>query len=188
MQTIWQKLTKEKLWIGLAAGILLFLLSFPMERLSQEKHTSSVKEMSEVRTGGRTEESYESQLELRLEELLSAIYGAGKVKVMLIFRDTGERITEKDIKKESSSDRSNGADGNGEDRGSMQEQWNQSEATVLGSSQDPWISKEILPQVSGIAVVAEGADQPAVKAEISHTLEALFGLPAHKIEVLKGDF
>lgn len=186
MQTIWQKLTKEKLWIGIAAGVLLFLLSFPMEHLSQPKKDSVAATQS---SSGQTTNSgtdYASQLEKRLEELLSRIHGAGRVQVMLIFQDTGQRIPEKDVKRESSSDIGNGADsGTG---GRTQEQWSQSETTVLESGQTPWVARELLPQVSGIAVVAEGADQPAVKAEISHSLEALFGLPAHKIEVLKGDF
>lgn len=185
MQTIWQKLTKEKLWIGLAAGILLFLLSFPMERLSQQKKDSVSLSQTSAFQQDISSENYEFQLEKRLEALLSGIQGVGKVQVMVIFQDTGQRIPEKDVKKESSSDIGNGTEaGNGR----SQAQWNQSETTVLEGGQTPWITRELLPQVAGIAVVAEGADQPAVKAEISHTLEALFGLPAHKIEVLKGEF
>ena len=53
-----------------------------------------------------------------------------------------------------------------------------------GQSQ-PVIEKEICPEISGIIISASGGGSPQIKAEISEAMEALFGLPAHKIKVLK---
>ena len=52
-------------------------------------------------------------------------------------------------------------------------------------SQEPVIEKELQPQIEGIIISAQGGGSPQVKAEISEAMEALFGLPAHKIKVLK---
>lgn len=58
----------------------------------------------------------------------------------------------------------------------------------MENDQVPWVSQELLPEVAGIAVAAEGGGNAVVKSEISSMLEALFGLPAHKIKVLEGNF
>ena len=64
----------------------------------------------------------------------------------------------------------------------------QESTTVLvsGNSQNqPIVEKELYPEISGIIISTEGGGSPSVKAEIASAMEALFGLPAHKIKVLK---
>ena len=48
----------------------------------------------------------------------------------------------------------------------------------------PYVIKERLPQIEGIAVVAKGGDNPNNSLKITNTLEALFGIEAHKISVI----
>ena len=54
-----------------------------------------------------------------------------------------------------------------------------------GGGNEPVVQKELKPELSGIIISAAGGGSPAVQAEISAAMEALFGLPAHKIKVLK---
>ena len=64
----------------------------------------------------------------------------------------------------------------------------QSETTVMtGSGTDtaPVVEKEIMPQIQGIVVSAQGGGNAVIKEEISAALEALFHVPRHKIRVLK---
>ena len=42
-----------------------------------------------------------------------------------------------------------------------------------------------LKELTGIIVSADGGGSDAMKVEISEAMEALFGLPSHKIKVLK---
>ena len=57
---------------------------------------------------------------------------------------------------------------------------------ILGGGQDePLLESELLPEISGIVISAQGGDNPSIQAEITEAMEALFGLPAHKIKVLK---
>ena len=43
----------------------------------------------------------------------------------------------------------------------------------------------IRDRISGIVISAAGGGNPKVQAEITAAMEALFGLPSHKIKVLK---
>ena len=54
-----------------------------------------------------------------------------------------------------------------------------------GQGSVPFVEKELRPEISGIVISATGGGSPTVKAEISAAMEALFGLPPHKIKVLK---
>ena len=47
------------------------------------------------------------------------------------------------------------------------------------------VEKEIMPQIQGIVVSAQGGGNAVIKEEISAALEALFHVPRHKIRVLK---
>ena len=47
------------------------------------------------------------------------------------------------------------------------------------------MEKELEPEIADVVISAQGGGSAAVKAEISEAMEALFGLPAHKIKVLK---
>ena len=54
-----------------------------------------------------------------------------------------------------------------------------------GSEKHPYVTKEVLPKVEGVLVVAEGGDDPRVISDISDTVMALFRVEAHKIKVVK---
>ena len=57
--------------------------------------------------------------------------------------------------------------------------------TIYDEKERPYVVQEFSPIVKGILVVAEGAGNPAVKKQIQETMEALFGLDAHKISIMK---
>lgn len=176
-----KNLSKDKILLGLVAGILLFLLSFPLEKLSTTGSNTDNPTFSSDSSENRRY-LYQQELEQELKEILENVQGAGQVKVMVILADTGEKMVEKDVQTESSSVTDNAADG------SSQENFTSQENTVMENGQIPWVAREMLPQVSGIAVVAQGGKNAVVKSEISSMIQALFGLPAHKIKVLEGDF
>lgn len=179
MQKVLKNLSKDKILLGLVAGILLFLLSFPLEKLSITK--GSPQKSEETVSVSDEETQYKKNLERELEELLETVQGAGQVRVLIVLKDRGEKVAEKDVQTESSSV----TEGSG---GELEEHFSSQENTVLENGQTPWISREILPEVTGIAVVAQGGGSAVVKSEISSMLEALFGLPVHKIKVLEGNF
>lgn len=207
LQSIW-KINKEKLIFLFCSGLLLFILSIPSEG---EKKDSILESLSPTAlsggsvessltdaggTGGETvselaglsagaksgTDTYEAELERRIRELLTNVDGVGEVDVMVVLKSSEEKVIHVD-KSTSVSTTEEKGDG-GTSRSIKQQEL--SESTIMGSqSQEPIIEKELRPEVAGIIVSADGGGSAAVKAEISEAMEALFGLPAHKIKVLK---
>ncbi len=54
-----------------------------------------------------------------------------------------------------------------------------------GGEKAPYVSKEILPEIEGVLVVAEGGDSPRIVSDISDAVKALFQVEAHRIKVVK---
>lgn len=128
--------------------------------------------------------TYEQRLETRLKEILSHVDGVGAVDVMIVLRSSEERVWLTDRETNSSSTRETDSGG-----GSRQIQSQEiSEETVLtgqSGSAAPVLEKEVYPEISGVVVSAAGGGSPVVQAEISAAVEALFGVPSHKIKILK---
>ena len=106
----------------------------------------------------------------------AAIDGAGKVRVMITLKDTGEKVVEKDLTR-----RTDTASGGTETT-------DLSHSSVYardGSSETPYVSNELTPQVEGVLVVAQGGGNSLVKQNLLQSVMALFPLEAHKITIVK---
>lgn len=127
---------------------------------------------------------YEQFLEQRVRSILKNVEGVGAVEVMIVLKASSEKI----IHVDENGSRSLTEEKDSEGGTRKVESREQESTTVLvsGNSQNqPIIEKELYPEISGIIISAEGGGSPTVKAEIASAMEALFGLPAHKIKVLK---
>lgn len=184
--TCFQKLKHIKMqtWILLLlAGILLLVIALPTEtgKENLQQGTETAGNVSEA-TGQTDINAYVKQIEKRVEEILSSIDGVGKVDVMITLESGGETVLQTDASVEQSSTKETDSEGGSR----LSEEKNTSSQTVLyGSGDNPYITKELCPKVTGIIICAEGGGESYVKAEITEAMEALFDLPAHKIKVLK---
>lgn len=174
---------KDKWLFLLTIGAVLCILALPMaeeetkEIVSQELTVPVVAET-------QNEESYEKELEERIETLLKTVDGVGKVKVMVIVKSSSELVIQTDATTKTSLTEETDTSGGIRQIESREEE----EDTVFSSLEgntSPVIQKEIKPELSGIIISATGGGNQVVKAEISAAMEALFGLPQHKIKVLK---
>ena len=52
-------------------------------------------------------------------------------------------------------------------------------------NQEPYLSNERYPKISGVVVVAEGGEDPHVIQNIQEAVQELFQVEAHKIKVMK---
>ena len=127
----------------------------------------------------------QERLEKRIRELLRSVEGVGQVDVMVVLKSTGQKVLRVD--RSGSSTVTKETDSAGGSREITESQ--SEESTVLpqsgGGSNGPVVEKELCPEISGIVVSADGGGSPEVCSEISQAMEALLGLPAHKIKVLK---
>lgn len=186
---------KEKVIFLFCSGLLLFVISLPSGKTTGPEWKGKTAEvLADVSvnsedtavedTGAKAENgSYEELLEQRIRELLKNVEGVGEVDVMVVLKASEERIWHVDKSSTSSVTEENGA-GSGSSRITREE--NQSESTVIdGKSQSPVMEKEVKPEISGVVISADGGGSAVIRAEISGAMEALLGLPANKIKVMK---
>lgn len=106
------------------------------------------------------EDAYQAELENKLEQALGEMEGVGDVEVMMTFAASSEKVVEKDEK-----------------------------STVYerppGGGETPYIVREVFAKPSGILVVAEGGGNPVTDKNIREAVQALFGIEAHKIKIMK---
>lgn len=173
-----KKAGPEKWIILVAVGILIVVLAIPAEKEPEEE---SVPVIQNEETASS---SYETDLEQKLEELLSKIDGAGAVSVMITLEESEEIVFQTDSSLESSvTEETDSAGGQ-----RIVNSNSYSYTTVLSgdsSSGEPYIIKQIYPKVAGVVVIAEGAGSAGIQSQISEAIQALFDIPVHKIKVLK---
>ena len=203
LQSIW-RMSKEKLIFLFCSGLLLFVISMPGEAENEYREAGSAVEVSAAggkdgsmdgENDGSTDgglqaaaktvsaaDPYEEELERRISELLSGVEGVGRAEVMVVLKSSEEKVIHVDKNSSVSTTEEKGEGGTSR----IIKEEEISESAVMGNqSQSPIIEKELTPELSGIIISADGGGNAGVKAEISEAMEALLGLPVHKIKVLK---
>lgn len=186
MQDFMQKIKEKKLkrsdWLILVlAGILILIIALPTDT-KEKKQAEEAKE--NISKENNTMEASKDEIERKLEDILEKIDGAGDVKVMITYQDSGTQVVEKD--KNTSENSLEESDSTGGVRSTKEQQLQEStvyEEADAGNT--PFVSKELLPKVEGILIVASGGDNQKVKQNISEAILALFQVEAHRIKIVK---
>jgi stage III sporulation protein AG len=193
-------LKKDNLIILVLMGVLLFIIALPTGDNTEKNNddTTDIQDKSDASSistkyTSATEytsasqynaEEYAAALEAELVEILSDVDGVGKVKVMVTLASSEELVIEKD--KPSSRSQTNESDANGGTRVINQmENDEQTVYTTDGSTSSPYVVKTIVPQVEGVVVVGEGCGKGTVDKNVTEIIQALFGIEAHKVKVVK---
>lgn len=186
MQDFMQKIKEKKLkrsdWLILVlAGILILIIALPTDTKEKKQAEKSKENISKE---NNTIEASKDEIERKLEDILEKIDGAGDVKVMITYQDSGTQVVEKD--KNTSENSLEESDSTGGVRSTKEQQLQEStvyEEADAGNT--PFVSKELLPKVEGILIVASGGDNQKVKQNISEAVLALFQVEAHRIKIVK---
>lgn len=186
MQDFMQKIKEKKLkrsdWLILVlAGILILIIALPTDT-KEKKQAEEAKE--NISKENNTMEASKDEIERKLEDILEKIDGAGDVKVMITYQDSGTQVVEKD--KNTSENSLEESDSTGGVRSTKEQQLQEStvyEEADAGNT--PFVSKKLLPKVEGILIVASGGDNQKVKQNISEAVLALFQVEAHRIKIVK---
>lgn len=145
----------------------------------------------ESKTREPDSDSYEAVLEKRVKEVLGKVDGVGEVDVLIVLKSSEEKIYRTDGKNSLSSTKEQDSSGGTREVSEQEQESNTvvvntaASVTSSGVMPGPVLEKELYPEISGIVVSAQGGGSPGVKSEITDAMVALFGLPAHKIKVLK---
>lgn len=180
---ILNKSAKEKITIVILTGILLLVISLPSgsQKISDTADNAGEKSTEAL---SQNTQSYETVLEEKLEKVLKKVEGVGDVNVVITLKNTSEKIIASD------SDYSESVIAETDSSGGVRSTTQKSGSTsnIYYDTQDgslPYITKENMPEVEGVVIVAKGGGDGTVCTNITAAAEALLGVPAHKIKVLK---
>ncbi len=182
---IFQKLKKIKhiefIVVGVLAAIIIFIVFADFNK-PQTKTTSS--EISLNKSSSTFE--YASQLENRIEGTLSKISGAGNVKVLLTFNGVKELVLAKQTDEKTSKTTNSAANGT---QNSTETSTVSTEPVLVNEngSTNPIVLMEILPEIKGVIVVAQGADNIRVKLDLLKAIQALLKVDSSQVEIFAGN-
>ena len=126
----------------------------------------------------------ETNLEIKLEEILSKIQGVGEVNVMITYSQTSQTVplynedtTTKDTEETD------------ESGGTRKITESDSKKDIIFKENDgekePITQSIISPKIEGAIIAAKGAANAEVKSKIVQAVEAVTGLATHKIQVFE---
>lgn len=182
-------LTTRVIWLGVI-GILLLLFGsvFDGNLLRSSSigeapvKTESAKHAAQPAAGvGKADD--EAFLEQKISHLLSNVKGAGSVMVSVTFERGARQEHEKNVTRETKvveeRDTTGGVRTTSESKESEQ---------VLMSKENgvdkPVMLSETKPEVKGVLIVAEGAGDSEVRANLTKAVETGLGIASYKITVL----
>ena len=147
-----------------------------LEKVSKEDMNSNSQKDSEVL-------SYQEKQEKDLERILGKINGVGSVDVVINFQRSEVKVPAVDKKKKKSTTEE--TDSEGGTRVNSQE--TDGDKIVMSNSSngsEPVILKTEKPEVLGVMVVAEGAEDSKIKYEITKAISSLYNISVDKVNVL----
>lgn len=128
------------------------------------------------------EEIKEAEMERKLKNTLESIKGVGKVQVMVYFKGGEEQVPAININDSTSLTEEKDTDGG--TRKITQE--NEGRTVVMMNTEngtEPFVLKKENPEVTGVFIVAEGANDNLIKLQIQQAVVKLFGLNENQVTV-----
>ena len=156
-------------------------------QVKQEENQTSYKELAkntDYTISGNNLNTNEYNLEKNLEDILSKIYGVGKVKVLVTYSETSEVVAMYNEKNTSSSTEEEDTNG-----GSRKIEQIDNNKEIIYEEKNgekvPITKKVVMPKIEGAIVTAEGAKNAEIKANIIQAVSAVTGLSAYRIKVFE---
>ncbi len=169
----------RRLLIVLLVGAILLIVSNILFDSKEKKDPFTNSSLPENELDFITED-YAEILEKKLEYILSQINGVGNVNVMITLEDTAEKVPATNITK--NQETSNEEDSQGGIREVLRED-STSQIVTKGSEGTLIVLKEIKPEVKGVIVVAEGAEDLRVQEKLYHAVKTVLDIPGNKVEI-----
>ncbi len=124
-----------------------------------------------------------SSIEQQLKYTLSQIQGAGNVEVMITYEASSEIVPAISVDKQTSTTTDSGDSGTS----TTNTENTQSEVVTIGGSggNSALVLKEKSPEIRGVIVVAEGADNIMVKLNLLSAVQTLLNVSPDQVDVYK---
>lgn len=153
----------------------------------QDTNTTSKKlalESTEIVKNEQINDSSTSNIEERLEKILSKIEGVGDVKVFINYRESSEIVAMYNENSKVSNTEENDTSG-----GIRKIQSTDVQKDIIYKEENgektPITQKIVQPKLEGAIITAKGANNAEIKTNIIQAVEAVTGLATHKIQVFE---
>jgi stage III sporulation protein AG len=189
------KKVMPNLLIVLLAGVLIVMMVSSYKATSlpsvQALNSNGGSNKGDSKTDGnaavttssdKVSQDYETAVQDKLKQTLEKIDGVGKVDVMVSFESGEEQVPAVNINDSTSTTQEKDTEGG--TRSTTQK--NDGSTVVItnqGDKSEPLIVKTYKPKVSGVCVVAEGAEEKVTELRISKAVVNLFNIPENKVNV-----
>lgn len=162
--------TKKGKIIIASALVFVAVLVYLFPQSSSKTQTESITNTKDEKTN-----------EKKLEEVLSAIKGAGEVKVMITYFSSDETVTAMNSQKQTSTTTEETENGT---RTSQTVVENSTPMTVgSGGNESAFVLKNNEPEIKGVIVVAQGAQNLSVRLELEKAVETVLQILPSQVEI-----
>lgn len=168
------------IWLGLLG--VIFLVVGGIYDANSAKPLPSIP-LETAKPAPAISRSYEEALESKLANLLAQVKGAGSVSVSIILETSSMQEHAKNITKETKTVQEKDNAGGVRTTTEIKE----TEQVLLSRENGidkPVMVREFKPVIKGVLVVAEGAYDSTVKANLTKAVESGLGIPPYKITVM----
>jgi stage III sporulation protein AG len=178
------KEVKKTEWIMIIL-VLSIIISIYASTLNKSSNTNQDDTLPESQSGLHwieNDDNIESREEQRLKEILSTIKGAGRVEVMITYVSSKEIVTAMNTVESTTTTEEEDNNGgtrliNQNDRNSQPSTFNYAEGSK------PIILKEVEPEIRGVIIISEGANDIRVKMELMKAVQVALGIKPNQVEV-----
>lgn len=168
----------RRLLLLIAAGVVLVICSFEPKEKTGKKDSIVNENTQEITTDTKA-------VQTQLEEILSMVEGVGKVKVLITYAESEEKVLAK--QGSYSENNTNETDSSGGTR--VIREISKGKETVYTSDTSgkeiPFVTKEKMPPVEGVLVIAQGGENPVLIRQITKAVSSLLNISSTKISVMK---
>lgn len=175
MKKLWEKLQQIKHWeiyTAVIVVVIMLLIYFTSLHGGRTNHQTEP-----VTTVTNTDNSYASQLENKLQNVLSCIAGAGHVAVMVMTDGEGSAELAYDLQEKTVTQTGANA---------QEVKTTTIDKNVVTKNGSPVILWTNPPRIIGIVVVATGASNVGVRLNLLHAVETVLGDKHVPIQILSG--
>lgn len=174
-------------WLALVAFIGVAALSFG--NIGGKDNSDQVVFTEEAKTPPLSQSNSnlaiaEKEMEDKLSSILSQISGVGKTVVDLTLESTSQYNYAFNTKVDKTVITEKAQDGSTRATDETREETQVVMQNMSQGKNEPVVVKEVRPQVIGVMVVAEGADDLLIRERISEAVQTVLNIPAHRVTVL----
>jgi stage III sporulation protein AG len=160
--------------------------SVAVDQNLQEDEKEDVPAFGTKQTKDSSMRGYEDQYENQLKEALDQIVGVSEALVVVNVEASEQKVYEKNENKQSQHTSEEDKEGG---KRSIEEKSSEEQIVIIqdGENEVPVISETRKPKVSGVLVVAKGADNIQIKKWILEAVTRVLDVPVHRVSVLPKD-